>query len=76
MTKILYLKIYFAKIAMFQTILGGGLIQAPNMFKHISRNRGATNKSSRKTAHNKKKLFWGKKAIFPPKNGSSTKKKL
>ncbi len=28
-------------------------IQAPNLSKHISRNRGATIKASRKTAHDK-----------------------
>ncbi len=39
------------------------LIQAPNMSKHISRNRRATIKASRKTAHNKVFLFWDKKAI-------------
>ncbi len=31
----------------------GGLIQAPNMSKHISRNGGATIKASRKTANDK-----------------------
>ncbi len=31
----------------------GGLIQAPFMSKHISRNGGATIKASRKTAHDK-----------------------
>ncbi len=30
------------------------LIQAPNIFKHISGNGGATIKASRKTAHIKK----------------------
>ncbi len=44
-----------------------GLIQAPNISKHISRNGGATIKASRKTAHNKVFLFWGKKAIFSQK---------
>ncbi len=42
-----------------------GLIQAPYISKHISRNGGATIKVSRKPAHdNNKKLFWGKKAIM------------
>ncbi len=40
------------------------LLQAPNMSKHISRNRGATIKASQKTAHDKKKIFWGKKDIL------------
>ncbi len=31
----------------------GGLIQAPNMSKNISRNAGATIKAFRKTAHDK-----------------------
>ncbi len=41
------------------------LIQAPNTSKHISRNKGATMKASRKTVHGKG-LFTllGKKAIF------------
>ncbi len=38
---------------MSQTICFGGLIQAPNMSKHISRNRGDTIKASRKTGHDK-----------------------
>ncbi len=50
------------------------LIQAPNISKHISRNGGATIKASRKTAHAKNKLFWGKKAIFPPKMVAPSKK--
>ncbi len=37
---------------MFQTIFFL-LIQASNMSKHISRNRGATIKASQKTAHDK-----------------------
>ncbi len=43
------------------------LIQAPNMSKHISRNRGAIIKASRKTAHDKVFIFWGKKPISPKK---------
>ncbi len=40
-----------------------GLIQAPYISKHISRNGGATIKVSQKTAHDNFFLFWGKKAI-------------
>ncbi len=51
------------------------LIQAPNISKHISRNRGATIKASRKTAHDKKILFWVKKAIFSQKMAAPSKKR-
>ncbi len=44
-----------------------GLIQAPNISKHISRLGGATIKASRKAAHDKVFIFWGKKAIFSKK---------
>ncbi len=73
MTKILYLKkIVFAKNAIFSKIMSQSkeyfwLIQAPNISKHISRNGGATIKASRKTAHYKVFLFWGKMAIFSKK---------
>ncbi len=69
MTKILYLKKVFANndIIMSQSKDFWGLIQAPNISKHISRNGGATIKASRKTAHDKNILFWGKKAIFSQK---------
>ncbi len=50
------------------------LIQAPYIFKHISRNGGATIKASRKTAHDKKKLFWGKKVICFQKMAAPSKK--
>ncbi len=50
-----------------------GLIQAPNISKHISRNGGATIKASRKTAHDVF-LSWGKKAIFAQKMVASSKK--
>ncbi len=50
------------------------LIQAPYISKHISRNVAATIKASRKTAHDKVVLFWGKKAIFSQKNVASSKK--
>ncbi len=46
------------------------LIQARYISKHISRNGGATIKASRKTAHDKVFLFWGKKTI---KKGFSRK---
>ncbi len=50
------------------------LIQAPYISKHIFRNGGATIKASRKTAHDKVFLFWGKKAIFPQKMAAPSKK--
>ncbi len=53
-----------------------GLIQAPYISKHISIDGGATIKAYRKTAHDKVFLFWGKKAIFSPKNGGTIKKRL
>ncbi len=55
------------------------LIQAPYIFKHISRNGGATIKASRKTADDNVFPFLGKKAIFsqkmaaPSKNSDSPK---
>ncbi len=52
-----------------------GLIQAPYISKHISRNGGATIKASRKTAHDKVFLFRAKRPFFP-KNGGTIKKKL
>ncbi len=52
----------------------GGLIQAPNMSKHISRNGGATIKASRKTAHDKVFLFCSKKGNFFPQKGGTMKK--
>ncbi len=53
MTKILYLKKVFAKNDIFSKIMSQskdffGLIQAPNISKHISRNGGTTIKASRK----------------------------
>ncbi len=50
------------------------LIQSPNISKHISRNGVTTIKASRKTAHDKVFLFWGKKAIFSQKMGAPSKK--
>ncbi len=55
---------------------GGGLIQAPNMSKHISRNRGATIKASQKTAHDKVYYFGAKGQFFPQKMVAPSKKKL
>ncbi len=48
----------FANNAIFSKIMSQSkdyfwLIQAPNIFKHISRNGWATIKASRKTAHDK-----------------------
>ncbi len=54
---------FFAKNALFSKIN----VQAPNMSKHISRNRGATIKPSRKTARNKVFYFGAKRPFFPKK---------
>ncbi len=51
-----------------------GLIQAPNISKHISRNGGATIKASQKIAHDKVSLFWGKNDIFCEKMVAPLKK--
>ncbi len=75
---------FFAKNAIFSKIMPQWkdlfwLIQAPYISKHISKNGGATIKASWKTAHDKKKIFWGKKAILfqkmvaPSKKGYSPK---
>ncbi len=53
-----------------------GLIQAPYISKHISRNGGATIKPSRKTSHDKVFFILGQKGHFFPKNGGIIKKKL
>ncbi len=53
------------------------LIQATNMSKHISRNRGAATKASQKTAHDKVFFILGQKGhFFSPKNGGTIKKML
>ncbi len=62
----------FSKI-MFQSKDLFWLIQAPNIFKHISRNGGATIKASRKTAHDKVILILGQKGHFSPQNGGTMK---
>ncbi len=49
---------------------------SPYISKHISRNRGATIKASRKTAHDKVFLILGQKGHFFPKNGDTINKKL
>ncbi len=71
MTKNLYLKNVFANNAIFSKIMSQSKDflgnPSPNISKHISRNGGATIKASRKTAHDKVFLFWGKKDIFPQK---------
>ncbi len=80
MTKILFLKNVFTNNAIFSKVMSQTkdffwLIQAPNISKHISRNGGATNKTSQKTDHNKVFfLFWGKKAIFAQKMAAPSKK--
>ncbi len=51
------------------------LIQAPSMSKHISRNRGATIKSSWKTAHDKVFFILGKKGHFLKKKMAAPLKK-
>ncbi len=51
-----------------------GLIQATNMFKHISTNTGATIKASRKTAHDKVFYMLWTKGHFFPENGDTIKK--
>ncbi len=50
-----------------------GLIQAPNISKHISRNGGATIKAYRKTAHNKVIFILEQKGHLFPKNGGTMK---
>ncbi len=75
--KIFFAKsLYFLKKKMSQQILLG-LIQALNMSKHISRNRGATIKASRKIVHGKVFLNFGtNRPFFSPKNGGTIQKKL
>ncbi len=68
----MYLKKVFAKNAIFSKIMSQSkqffeLTQAPNISMHISRNGGATLKTSRKTAHGNVFLFWGNKAILSQK---------
>ncbi len=68
MTKILYLKKLFAKIAIFSIKMSESKIffrlsQATNTCKHISRSIGATMKASRKLAHDKVFNFFPKKAF-------------
>ncbi len=53
-----------------------GLIQAPNISKHISRNRGATIKASRKTIHDKVFFILGQKFIFCTKKIQHHQKKV
>ncbi len=60
---------FFAKNAIFSKIMSQskhffGLIQAPYISKHISRNGGATIKASRKTAHDKVFFYLGQKGHF------------
>ncbi len=69
----------FAKNAIFSKIMSHskdflGLIQAPYISKHISRNGGATIKSSWKTAHNKVFIL-GQKGYSFQKNGGTIKKR-
>ncbi len=70
---------FLAKYAIFSKIMSQskdffGLIQAPYISKHISRNGGATIKVSRKTAHDKVFYFGAKWQFFL--NGGTIKKKL
>ncbi len=46
-------KMYYFLKTMLQSKMFFGLIQVPNTSKHIYRNKVATMKASRKTAHNK-----------------------
>ncbi len=69
---------FFAKNAIFSKIMSQskelfGLTQSPYISNHISRNGWATIKASRKTAHDKVFLFWGKKAIFSQKMAAPSK---
>ncbi len=78
MTKILYLKKVFANNAIFSKIMSQskdffGLIQAPNISKHISTNGGATITAFRKTAYDKVFFILGEKGHFPPKYGGTMK---
>ncbi len=67
----------FSKKNISQTKIFFGLIQAPNMSKHISRNRWATVKASQKTAHDKKLIILGQKVhVIQTKNGGTIKKML
>ncbi len=73
-------KIFFAKNALFskkkfKTIFFG-LIQAPNMSKHISRNSGATIKASRKTAHKNVLFILGQKGHLKKNKWWHHQKKL
>ncbi len=68
----LFKKTVFANNAIFSKIMSQskeffGLIQAPNISKHISRNGGATIRLLEKQLTIKFFLFWGKKAIFSQK---------
>ncbi len=72
-------KTVFSNNAIFSKLMSESkdfflLIQAPNISKHIPRNGGATIKASRKTAHDKIILLWGKKAIFSQKMAAPSKK--
>ncbi len=62
---------FFCQNAIFSKIMPQskdflGLIQAPSISKHISRNGGATIKASRKTAHDNFFLNFGAKRLFFP----------
>ncbi len=73
--------LFFPKNALFSKIMSQSkdfvwLIQAPNISKHISRNKGATIKASQKTAQDKGFfLFWGKKTIFSQKMAAPSQKR-
>ncbi len=78
MIKILYLKTVFANNAILSKIMSQskdffGLILAPNISKHISRNGGATIKASRKTPHDTVFFILGQKGHFFPNNGGIMK---
>ncbi len=73
---------FFTKNALFsikkmsQTKIFVWLIEAPNMSKHISRNRGATIKASQKTAHDKVFFILGQKSHFVKRNCGTIKKNV
>ncbi len=79
MTKILYLKKVFAKIAIFSIKMSESkiffrLTQATNTYMHISRNIGATMRVSRKLAHDKVFLIFSQKSFKKKKNCITIKK--
>ncbi len=80
MTKILYLKKVFAKIAIFSIKMSESkiffrLTQTTQILTSISRNTGATMTASRKLAHHKVVVF-SQKGLFKKEKYSITIKKV